>query len=115
MKMVQDKEIFESFHILDVIKIKLNEILIKGVDSISNENNSELLELKEKLTEMNFTTLSALLESFLDKMREVAQKTVPISMKKEISIEILRIIAVTRMLEKIMTLESVKKTLEGVE
>ena len=113
--MVQDKEIIESFQVLDVIKIKLNEILITGIDSIGNESNFELAELKNKLAEMNFTTLSDLLGSLLDKMKELSQKTASISLKKEISIEILRMIAVTRMLEKIMTLESVKKTLEGVE
>jgi len=108
-----DGDIEESFHILNVIKIKLNEIIIKGIDSVSNENNSKLVDLKDKLKEMNFTTLSELLESFLEKLQKFTQKPIPISLKKEISIEILRIIAVTRMLEKIMTLESVKKTLKG--
>ena len=111
--MSQEEDIIESFHILDVIKIKLNEIIIKGIDSVSNENNSELVDLKEKLKSMNFTTLGELLESFLEKLQGLSQKPVPISLKKEISIEILRIIAVTRMLEKIMTLESVKKTLKA--
>lgn len=111
--MSQEEDIIESFHILDVIKIKLNEIIIKGIDSVSNENNSELVDLKEKLKSMNFTTLGELLESFLEKLQRLTQKPVPISLKKEISIEILRIIAVTRMLEKIMTLESVKKTLKA--
>ena len=112
--MIQEEEITESFHILDVIKIKLNDILIKGIDSVSNESNSELLSLKDKLKGMNFNTLSELLESFLEKLQELTQKPVPINLKKEVSIEILRIIAVTRMLEKIMTLESVKKTLSRV-
>ena len=113
--MYQDDEIVESFRILEIIKIKLNEILIKGIDNVSNESSSELSELKDKLAEMNFTTLSQLLTSFLDKMKDLSQKPVPISKRKDVSIQILRIIAVNRMLEKIMTIESVKKILEGVE
>jgi len=66
----QEEDIVESFHILDVIKIKLNEIIIKGIDSVSNENNSELVGLKERLEGMNFTTLSELLESFLEKLQK---------------------------------------------
>jgi len=108
-----NEEIKDSFHILDIIKIKLNEILIQGIESVSNENNSELVDLKDKLKGMNFSTLSELLESFLEKLQNLAQKPVPMSLKKDISIDILRIIAITRMLEKIMTVESVKKTLKA--
>ncbi|MFX0077430.1 MAG: hypothetical protein ACFE96_18460 [Candidatus Hermodarchaeota archaeon] len=110
--MSQDQDIRECFHILDIIKIKLNEIVIKGIDSVSSEDNSELWDLKGKLKEMNFITLSDLLESFLKKMEKLTQKPIPITLKQDISIEILRIIAVTRMLEKIMTVESVTKTLK---
>lgn len=111
--MLLNEEIKDSFHILDIIKIKLNEILIQGIESVSNENNSELVDLKDKLKGMNFSTLSELLESFLEKLQNLAQKPVPMSLKKDISIDILRIIAITRMLEKIMTVESVKKTLKA--
>jgi hypothetical protein len=111
----QDEQIRESFHILDIIKIKLNEIIIKGIDSVSYENSSDLVDLKDRLKEMNFTTLSELLESFLEKIQNLTHKPIPINLKKEISIEILRIIAVTRMLEKIMTVESVKNTLKEEE
>lgn len=110
--MSQEEDIIESFQILDVIKIKLNEVLIKGIESLSNESNSELVGLKDRLEEINFTTLSKLLESFLEKLRQLSKNPIPMTLKKEISIEILKIIAVTRMLQRIMNIESVKKTLK---
>lgn len=110
--MSQIEHITESFHILDIIKIKLNEVLIRGIESINQETESELMDLKNKLEEMNFTTLSKLLESFLEKLSLLSQIPIPLTSKKEIAIEILRIIAVTRMLERIMNLESAKKTLK---
>ena len=111
-KMSQEEDIRESFQVLDVIKLKLNEILIKGIDSLSNENNSELANLTQKLEEMNFSTLSKRLESFLEKLKRMTQKPVPMNLRKEISIDILQIISIARLLERIMTLESVKKTLK---
>jgi len=113
--MSQDPDIMESFSILDVIKIKLNDLLIQGIENIGIRSNSELLDLKNKLGEMNFTTLSELLGSFLEKIKGLSQKPIPLNLKKEISIEVLRIIAVTRMFERIMNIESVKKTLQEVE
>jgi len=109
--MSQEEDIRESFQVLDVIKLKLNEILIKGIDSLSNENNSELVNLTQKLEEMNFSTLSKHLESFNEKLKQMIQKPVPMNLKKDISIEILKIISIARILERIMTLESIKKTL----
>ena len=110
--MSQEEDIKESFQVLDVIKLKLNEILIKGIDSLSNENNSELVNLTQKLEEMNFLTLSKHLESFNEKLKQMTQKPVPMNLKKNISIEFLKIISIARILERIMTLESVKKTLK---
>lgn len=109
--MSQEEDIRESFQVLDVIKIKLNEILIKGIDSLSNENNSELVNLTQKLEEMNFSTLSKHLESFNEKLKQVIQKPVPMNLKKDISIEILKIISIARIFERIMTLENIKRTL----
>jgi len=109
--MSQEEDIRESFQVLDVIKLKLNEILIKGIDSLSNENNSELVNLTQKLEEMNFSTLSKHLESFNEKLKQMIQKPVPMNLKKDISIEILKIISIARILERIMTLESIKRTL----
>jgi len=111
-KMSQEEDIRESFQVLDVIKLKLNEILIKGIDSLSNENNSELVNLTQKLEDMNFSTLSKHLESFIEKLKQMTQKPVPMNLKKGISIEILKIISIARILERVMTLESVKKTLK---
>ncbi len=110
--MSQEEDIRESFQVLDVIKLKLNEILIKGINSLSNENNSELVNLTQKLEEMNFSTLSKHLKSFNEKLKKMIQKPVPMNLKKDISIEILKIISIARILERIMTLESVKKILK---
>jgi hypothetical protein len=112
MKMSQEQDIRESFQVLDIIKLKLNEILIKGIDSLTNENTSDLVNLAKKLREMNFSTLSEHLESFIRKLEQLIQKPIPLNLKKEISIEILKIISISRILERVMNLESVKKTLK---
>jgi acetyl-CoA carboxylase alpha subunit len=110
--MSQEGDIIESFQVLDFIKLKLNEIFIKGIDSLSNENNSSLIKLTQKLDNMNFSTLSKRLESFLEKMKRMTQKPVPMTLKKDISKDILEIITIARILERIMTLEYIKKTLK---
>lgn len=108
--MSEDERLNKSYAILDIIKLKLSEILIKGIDNIS-VNLSELTDLKQRCEEMNFTTLSKVLETFIEKVEKLEQKPVPLTLKKEISVYILQIISITRMFERVMNLESVKKTL----
>lgn len=106
--MSENEQLIKSYEILDVIKLKLNEILIKGIDSISFDL-SELVKLRQKCEEMNFTTLSKVLELFIEKVKQLDEKPIPITLRKEISIYILQIISIIRMFERIMNIESVKR------
>jgi len=108
----EDERLIKSYAILDVIKFKLNEIIIKGIDNISI-GLPELIDLKQKCEEMNFTTLSKVLEAFIEKVGELDKKPVPLNLKKEISVYMLQIISITRMFERVMNLESVKMTLKN--
>lgn len=110
--MSENKQLIKSYEILDVIKLKLNEILIKGIDSISFEL-SELVILRQKCEELNFTTLSKVLELFIEKVKKLDEKPIPNTLRKEISIYILQIISIIRMFERIMNIESVKRIVIG--
>ncbi len=110
--MLESRDLIESFNILDGIKFKLNEVLIKGVESLSNENLSELIELKQKFETINFSTLSQLLNSFLLKIEQLSHPPVSNDLKRELSKDILKMITYARMFEKVMTLESVKKIIK---
>ena len=110
--MFQEEDITDAFHVLDVIKLKLNEILIKGIESVGNENHSEIVDLTRKIEELNFSTLSKLLGSFLEDLEKLRQKPVPNDVRKKLSIHVMKIVTMTRMFERIMTLKSVKNSLE---
>lgn len=101
----------DIFSIFNTIKPKLNDILIKGIESISRENYSEMSELKQQLEDMKLITLNKKLDSFLAKVDQLLLGTITKELKKELAVNTLQIITIIRMFERIMTLEMIKSDL----
>ncbi|MFX1316231.1 MAG: hypothetical protein ACFE9T_10230 [Promethearchaeota archaeon] len=98
----------------DFIKARLNEILIKGIENVSQENYSDFLQLKKKLKDMHLGTLDDLLKDFIKRQEQLKTIYKLKELKFELAIMSLKIITVTRMYERIMTLEVIKKNLLSI-
>ncbi|MFX1410387.1 MAG: hypothetical protein ACFFA6_08540 [Promethearchaeota archaeon] len=99
----------------DFVKARLNEILIKGIESISQQNYSDFLQLKKKLKNMHLGTLKDLLKNFIKGLEKLKTTNNLRDVKFELAIMVLKIITVTRMYERIMTLEVIKKNLLSIK
>lgn len=95
----------EIFSVFDTIKPLLNEILIKGVESISRENYTEITQLKEKLENMNLKSLNQELDFFLINIDQILQTKISIELRRGIAENALQIITIIRMYERMMTLQ----------
>jgi hypothetical protein len=102
----------EVFSIFDSIKPRLNEILIKGIESTSRENYTEISKLKEQLEYMNLNSLNQQLDFFLDNIDQILQNNVSIELRKKITINAFQIITIIRMYERIMTHQLVMNELK---
>ena len=76
----------ELFNLFDFVKARLNEILIKGIESISQENYSYFVQLKKKLNSMNLTTLNDLLENFIRRLKQLKTSNKLKDLKFELAI-----------------------------
>jgi len=102
----------EIFSILDSIKPRLNEILIKGVESISRENYSEITQLREKLEYMNLKSLNQELDSFLVNIDQILQAKISREMRSSLAENALQIITIIRLYERMMTLQIILNKLK---
>ena len=102
----------EIFSIFDSIKPRLNEILIKGVESISRENYSEITQLREKLEYMNLKSLNQELDSFLVNIDQILQAKISREMRRNLAENALQIIAIIRLYERMMTLQIILNKLK---
>ncbi len=100
------------FSVFDSIKPHLNEILIKGIESVSQEDYNKIINLKNNLENMHMNILNKKLTSFIAKIDQLLQGNVTNDLKQDLAIYILHIITIIRMFERIMTLEIVKKDLQ---
>lgn len=100
------------FAIFDSIKPHLNEILIKGIESVSREDYKKIIHLQKNLENMHMNILNKRLTSFIAKIDQLLQGNVSKDLKQDLAIYILHIITIIRMFERIMTLEIVKKDLQ---
>ena len=102
----------EIFSIFDSIKPRLNEILIKGVESISRENYSEITQLREKLEYMNLKSLNQELDSFLVNIDQILQAKISREMRSSLAENALQIITIIRLYERMMTLQIILNKLK---
>lgn len=109
---MEDNNAEKIFSIFDNIKPHLNEILIKGIESISRENYEEIVHLKENLEYMHLNTINKKLTSFIAKIDLLLQGKATKDLKQDLAVSTLHIITIIRMFERIMTLEIVKKDLQ---
>ena len=93
----------EVLFIFDIIKARLNELLINGVENFYDENLEELNILKEKLLNLKLNLIADLLNAFLEHLENQD--------KQKIAKYVLRIISATRMVERVMSMELIKKDL----
>jgi len=93
----------EVLFIFDIIKARLNELLINGVENFYDENLEELNILKEKLLNLKLNLIADLLDAFLEHLENQD--------KQKIVKYVLRIISATRMVERVMSMELIKKGL----
>ncbi|MFX0020473.1 MAG: hypothetical protein ACFFAK_10295 [Promethearchaeota archaeon] len=101
----------EIFSIFNTIKPYLNEIIVNGILTFSRENYHDLAKLIQKLEKMHLNTLNQHLESFLTKMDLLLRGEMSKELKKELAKNILQIITIIRMFERITTLECIKNNL----
>ncbi|HEY0088349.1 MAG TPA: hypothetical protein VGB37_05875 [Candidatus Lokiarchaeia archaeon] len=101
--MTIDKSAKEVLSTFDVIKIKVNELIINGVDNFNRDNFVDLNELMDKLKSLRLNFIVNLLAKFSVSLKE--------KNKSEIAKNALRIISTTRMFESIMNIELIKKDL----
>ena len=98
-----DKSVKEIMLTFDVIKTKVNKLIINGVDNFNSDNSIDLNELMDKLKSLRLHFITNLLAKFLVSLKE--------KKKSEIAKNALRIISTTRMFESIMNIELIKKVL----
>ena len=98
-----DQGAHEVLSIFDVIKTKLNEMIIHGADNVNSQQISVIKDLKDKLKQIKLILLADHLEEFLDSLQKKD--------RDKIAKNILKIIAITRMFESIMSIELIKKDL----
>ena len=98
-----DKGANEILSVFDIIKSKLNELIIHGAERYNPVNFLDIKDLKEKLKSLHLTLIAECLKEFLESLeRNDNAKT---------STSVLKIISITRMFESIMNIELIKKDL----
>ena len=94
------------------MKMHLNMILYNGVDGLNEDTISSMHELHTKLSQMNLSLIAQLLGEYLEtveKMRENVNYRSELRNKAVVTT--FKILVVTRMFERTMTLELTKKKL----
>jgi len=102
--------------LFDIVKSRINEILLKGIGNISAESYSEIINLRDRVYKMNLNLMGDLLERFIKVLRQLSQEKHNEEIKSEASITALKIISTARMFETVMNIEIIKKNLHpGVD
>ena len=89
---------------------------MKGINNLSTESHSKIVELRNNVNKMNLSLMGGLLERFIVILGQLSQEIHNEEMKSEASITALKIISTARMFETIMNIEIIKRNLRpGVD
>lgn len=84
---------------------------MKGINNLSTESHSKIVELKNNVFKMNLSLMGGLLERFIVILGQLSQEKHDEKLKSEASITALKIISTARMFETIMNIEIIKRNL----
>jgi len=84
---------------------------LKGINNLSTESHSKIVELRNNVFKMNLSLMGDLLERFIIILGQLSQEIHNEKLKSEASITALKIISTARMFETIMNIEIIKRNL----
>ena len=84
---------------------------MKGINNLSTESHSKIVELRNNVFKMNLSLMGDLLERFIIILGQLSQEIHNEKLKSEASITALKIISTARMFETIMNIEIIKRNL----
>ncbi len=113
MKIATEKSDNKIFNLFDIVKSRINEILLKGIGNISKENYSEIIDLRDKVYKMNLNLMGDLLERFVSLLGQLSQEKQNHELKVDASITAIKIISTARMFETVMNVEIIKTNLHS--
>ena len=99
-------EVEEVFEIFDSIKSQFHLMIIKGIDTGTDSLN-KLQTLREKVKKMQLDAMTHVLDSIITNLEKMT-KGINTEKKHTLSQEILNIITLNRIFERVMTIDILK-------